>query len=182
METVRANARYTRAASAVAELLSKLRLDSVFVGGVAASAWLGTDLAGGSIDVLVLLRDEQKNQVAMMASNRGFRVDREELEATFELDLVPLHFIDPEGEIRVHVLIASNALYGRMFATAAAAVIGDREIRVASPEDLALLLSLADDEAAARERTALISLARFDRNAFNRRAALIGLAHLAVAE
>jgi len=88
----------------------------MFVGSVARSAWLGGLIDSGSIDVLGVMQPQQKNQVAMMASNRGFRVDRDEIDHAEELDLIPLTWID-EDDVRVHVLVASNALYARMFAT-----------------------------------------------------------------
>src|SRR5262249_21244500 len=126
--------RYQRAIGAVSELLSKLRIEWIFVGGVARAAWLGGAVEGGSIDVVALMQPQQKNQVAMMASNRGFRVDRDEVDRTEELDLIPLHFAD----VRIHVLVATNALYARMIN--AARVVN--ALRVASREDLALLLVL----------------------------------------
>jgi hypothetical protein len=73
------------------------------------------------------MQGQQKNNVAMMASHRGFRVDRDEIEATEELDLVPLMFVDEAGDVRVHVLVASNALYARMFASSATARFHGRE-------------------------------------------------------
>ncbi|HUJ15034.1 MAG TPA: hypothetical protein VL284_14705, partial [Thermoanaerobaculia bacterium] len=123
---------------------------------------------GGSIDVVALMKPEQKNQVAMMASNRGFRVDRDEIEQSEELDLVPLHF----EEVRIHVLVASNALYAKMIA--AARVVDD--LRVAAPEDLALLLTLSDDIAGARR---LMADAAFDRARYNETLTAIGLGELA---
>ncbi len=170
MHPIRASARYTRAIQSTAELLGKLRVESVFVGNVARAAWLDTPVERGSIDVLALMNAPQKNQLAMMASNRGYRVEREELEATVELDLVPLHFLDTDGEVRVHVLLASNALYGRMVASGAPAA--PQEIRVARAEDLALLSLLADDEEALE---ALLRLPDFDRRAFDERLVAIGL-------
>jgi len=112
---------------------------------------------------------EQKNQVAMMASNRGFRVDREEIEGTIELDLIPLQFVDAEGDVRVHVLVASNALYGRMVAAA--------RDNIAAPEDLALLFTVAEDP----DRDSLLALPDFDHRKFNDRLRSIGLG-MAVAE
>src|SRR6185436_16194052 len=132
MHHIRAAARHDEAIHAVAELLGKLRIESIFVGSVARSAWLGVEVGEGPVDVLALMQAPQKNQVAMMASNRGFRVERDEIEQSEELDLVPLNF----GDIRVHVLVASNALYGRMVAAGREARIGERAIRVAAPEDL----------------------------------------------
>lgn len=182
MTPVRASARYARAIDATADLLSRLRLDFLFVGGVARSAWLGSLLESGSLDVLALMAPPQKNQVCMMASNRGFRVDRDEIEQTEELDLIPLHFVDPEGEIRVHVLVGSNALYGRMLPGGVESGLGERRFKVAAAEDLALLLAVADDAASHHDREMLIRLPEFDRPAYNRRLVSIGLSHLVIAE
>jgi hypothetical protein len=185
--TVRANDRYTHAIRATTDLLSRLKLTFAFVGNVARSAWLGTSVESGSIDVLALMSPEQKNNVAMMASNRGFRVDRAEIEQSEELDLIPLNV----EEIRVHVLVASNALYARMVTGAVEASLGERPsrpqslaagetpaLRVVSAEDLALLMSLAEDPAA----ELLVRLPDFDRRAYNERLISIGLSQLVVAE
>jgi hypothetical protein len=160
--------RYARAIDAIRELLTRLRLEWAFVGGIARAAWLGGSIDGGSIDVVALMKPEQKNQVAMMASNRGFRIDRDEVEQSEELDLIPLHFDD----VRIHVLVATNALYAKMIN--AARVVGD--LRVAAPEDLALLLTLSEDSAGVRQ---LMSDAAFDRARFNETLASIGLRSLA---
>jgi hypothetical protein len=160
--------RYARAIGAIGELLAKLRLEWTFVGHVARAAWLGGVVDGGSIDVVALMKPEQKGQVAMMASNRGFRVDRDEIDRSEELDLIPLHFDD----VRVHVLVASNALYAKMIA--AARVVND--LRVAAPEDLALLLMLSEDAAGVRE---LMSNPDFDRVRYNETLVSIGLRDLA---
>jgi hypothetical protein len=172
MHSIRAGARYNRAIHATAELLGKLRIDAMFVGNVARAAWLGGSVESGAVDVLALMNSPQKNQLAMMASNRGFRVDREEIEQSEELDLVPLNFVDPDGDVRVHVLLASNALYGRMVTAGAQAVIDDSELRVPRAEDLALLLLFAEDEATVKS---LAVLPEFDRAAFQERLVSIGL-------
>lgn len=182
MQSVRATARYSRAIAAVSDLLARLHLEFAFVGGVARSAWLGTRVERGSIDVVALLTAEQKNQVAMMASNRGFRVERAEIEQSEELDLIPLNFVDAEGDVRVHVLVASNALYGRMVRDCHAAESGGAPLRVAAAEDLALLLALSDDEESQRAVQLLIRLPNFDRASYNRRLVSIGLPQLVVAE
>ena len=174
MQSVRAGGRYGRAIRATAELLSRLKLEFIFVGEVARSMWLGTTVDRGSIDVLALMTPEQKNHVAMMANNRGFRVERQEIEQSEELDLVPLNFVDPEGDVRVHVLVASNALYGRMVAGGRR----DAEVPVAAAEDLALLLAVAEDLDCAK----LVALPEFDRAAYNRRLLSIGLPELVVTE
>ena len=192
--TVRANERYTAALRATADLLTRLRLTFAFVGSVSRSGWLGSPVESGSIDVLAVMTPEQKNQVAMMASNRGFRVDRAEIEQSEELDLVPLNF----EEIRVHVLVASNALYARIVNAAVSVILRredaegspsqerggsladarDETVRIASAEDLALLMSLGDDPSAEM----LIGLPDFDRRRYNERLISIGLPQLVVAE
>ena len=182
MHPVRASARHGRAIESTADLLSRLRLDFLFVGSVARSAWLGSRVETGSVDVLALMAPQQKNQVAMMASNRGYRVDRDEIEQSEELDLIPLNFADAEGEVRVHVLVASNALYGRMVPAGVAASFEEREVKVPAAEDLALLLAVADDAASDRDREMLIRLPEFDRRAYNRRLVSIGLPHMVIAE
>ena len=168
MHPVRAGAAHSAAIEAIAELLSKLRLESAFVGGVARSAWLGTTFDRGAVDVLALMKPEQKDQIAMMAHNRGFEVSREEIESTEEMDVIPMRF----GGVRVHVLVASNALYGRMVAAASPASINGREIRVATAEDLAVLAIVGDDDATA---DALTSLPSFDREGLKKKLVTIGL-------
>jgi hypothetical protein len=172
MLAIQATPPYSRGIEATAELLTRLRIDAMFVGGVARAAWMGAPMEAGAIDVLALMAAPQKGQVAMMASNRGFRVDREELDQTDELDLIPLHYLLEDGEVRVHVLLASNALYARMINAGVPAVHGEREIRVPRAEDLALLLLMAEDQEAL---THLTSLPEFDLAAFRERLASIGL-------
>lgn len=144
----------------------------MFVGEVARSAWLDSSIEAGSIDVLVLMNAPQKGQVAMMASNRGFRVEREELDQTEELDLVPLHYVDVDGDVRVHVLLASNALYAHMIGAGQETTLDERVVRVPRAEDLALLLLMGEDEEAVRRLTAL---EEFDLHRFRERLASIGL-------
>jgi hypothetical protein len=172
MDPLRAMPRYARAVEGVAELLAKLRIEAMFVGNVAHAAWLGGLIDGGSIDVLALMQPQQKNQVAMMANNRGFRVDREEIDQAEELDLIPITWVDDEGDVRVYVLVASNALYARMFASARAIQFYSREIRVPAAEDVALLLSMAEEHDDVR---VLAATEQFDRSAFNGKLVSIGL-------
>jgi hypothetical protein len=172
---IRAEARYARAIAATADLLSRLRLEFAFVGEVARGAWLDREIDTGAIDLLAVMSPEQKNNVAMMANNRGFRVDRDEIAQTEELDLIPLGFIDAEGEVRVHILVASNALYGRMVAGAPRAEFQGATVGIVAAEDLTLLLLLADDERSTLDRMALTALDSFDRTAFNARLVSIGL-------
>jgi hypothetical protein len=173
--TVQAAPQWSAAIEATSELLTKLKLEFAFVGVVARSAWLASTVDDGSIDVLALLTPEQKNHVAMMASNRGFGVDRAEIGRSEELDLIPLTFDD----VRVHVLVASNALYGRMVKSAAAATFHERGVRIASAEDLALLSMIGEDR---KTTDALLDMNGFDRPALNRKLVSIGLGDLVVRE
>ncbi|HEX9984560.1 MAG TPA: hypothetical protein VGF69_14965 [Thermoanaerobaculia bacterium] len=182
MTILRASGRYSRAIEAAAELLTKLRLEAIFVGNVARAAWLGSEVGSGSVDVIALMGPQQKEQVAMMASNRGFRLERDEIEQSEELDLIPLNFVDPEGEVRVHVLVASNALYGRMVSAGTEAELGTRKLRVARAEDLALMLAVADDSESLRDREKLIRMPEFDRHAYNAKLTSIGLGGMVVPE
>ena len=170
MHAIRASARHTRAIHSTAELLGKLRVESAFVGSVARAAWLGDPIEGGSIDALALMNPPQKNQLAMMASNRGYRVEREEIEQSVELDLVPLNWVDEDGDVRVHVLLASNALYGRMVRDSVVVPAG--EIRVPRADDFALLVMLSEDEDAMRRMRVLPG---FDNAAFDERLVSIGM-------
>jgi hypothetical protein len=178
-QAVLATERYRRAIHAAGDLLTRQRIDCAFLGGVARVAWLGGTFGSGSLEVLALMSPEQKSQVCMMASNRGFRVDRDEVQATEELDLIPMSFLDSEGDVRVHVLLASNALYGRMIASAVATAVGEETIKVPAPEDLALLLGLSDDPESLRDRDALLAEAGFDRRAYFDKLHSIGLGAIA---
>ena len=172
MHAIRASARYSRAIHAIAELLDRLKIDAMFVGGVARSAWMDAEVDAGAVDVLALMTAPQRNQLAMMASHRGFRVEREELHQAEELDLVPLNYVDPDGDIRIHVLLASYALYGRMVAAGVASAIDERSVKIPRAEDLALMLLMAEDQGAVQHLT---SLPEFDLPAFRERLAAIGL-------
>jgi len=182
VQTVRASARYGRAIAATADLLSRLKVEFVFAGNVARAAWLGGSVDRVSLDVIALVSPEQKNQVAMMAGNRGFGVDRDEIAMSEELDFIPLTFLDSEGDVRVHVLVASNALYGRMVRDGSAAEGGGATLRVPAAEDLAVLLAVAEDDESARALQMLIRLPQFDRVAYNRRLVSIGLSQMVVNE
>ena len=191
MHRIAASPLYERAIAAVADLLSRQRLDFVFAGSVARAAYLGTPVDGGSIDVIATMGPQQMNQVAMMANNRGFRVEREEIAAAEELDLIPMRFED----VRVHVLVASNALYGRMVADGSVAEWPGSQvaeagttrqpgnpvtqIRVPRIEDFALLLQMSND---VTSLMTLIESPDFDRGAYNRKLTSIGLRELVVPE
>jgi hypothetical protein len=172
MPEIRATPRYARALSATADLLGAMRIDAMYVGNVARAAWLGGEVDGGAIDLLALMNAPQRGQLAMMAANRGFRVEREEMEQSEELDLVPINFVDAEGDVRVHVLLATNALYARMFGNSWTESFGERALKVPAPEDLALMLLMAEDEPTVK---ALAALPEFNRDTFRERLASIGL-------
>jgi hypothetical protein len=179
MHPIRATARYSRAIHAVAELLGKLKIDAMFVGNVARGAWLDAEIGSGAVDVIAVMTPQQKSQVAMMAANRGFRVERDELDATEELDLIPIHFLDEEEEVRVHVLLASNALYGRMVSVAIATQLDERTVKIPRAEDLALMLLMAEDAEAVQRLT---GMPQFDLAAFRERLSSIGLGGEAVSQ
>lgn len=191
MHRIAASPLYERAIAAVADLLARQRLDHVFAGSVARAAHLGTPVDDGSIDVIATMGPQQMNQVAMMASNRGFRVERDEIAAAEELDLIPMHFED----VKVHVLVASNALYGRMVAEGVVAEWPGRRVaeaeatgrpgnlatdfKVPRLEDFALLLQMSND---VTSLMTLIESPEFDRLAYNRKLTSIGLRELVVPE
>lgn len=160
---------HAAAIRAISELLDILKLQSAFVGDVALSAWLGKPVGSGSVDVLAVLTPERMRQVPMMASHRGFTVNPAEIERSEELDLIPLRFDD----VRIHVLMATNALYGKMVAGGVQAQLGDAPLRIVGAEDLALLLVMAEDEAALLE---LVAKSGVEIDALNRRLISIGLA------
>lgn len=174
---ISADEAHSNAIRSIAELLGKLKIESAFVGEVAVGAWLGSPVERGSVDVLALVSPEGKNQIAMMASHRGFVVSREAIEAADELDLIPLALPPERGGVRVHVLIASNALYGRMIGKAVAASVDDVPARVVAAEDLALFLMLGEDEASKATLDTLLERERerFDVDGFNQRLDAIGL-------
>ncbi len=179
MHPISATGKHARALRAITDLLTRLRLSAAFVGSAARSAWLGGEVSSGSIDVIAVMGPQQKNQVAMMASNRGWRVDRDEIAESEELDLIPLNFVDDEGEVRVHVLVASNALYGRMVAAAVETQFEELTLRVPAAEDFALLLGMAGDQSSVERLTRAVP---FDRHAFNEKVVSIGLPGLVVVE
>lgn len=171
MHALAATPQYKRAIAAVSDLLGKLRLDHVFAGNVPRAIYLGEPVSSGSVDVIATMGPQQKNQVAMMASNRGFAVEREEVEAAEELDLVPMKF---EG-VRVHVLVASNALYGRMVNEGVEA----GTLKIPKIEDFALLLQMSNDVTGLMK---LIEMPEFDRGAYNAKLRAIGLRELVIPE
>jgi hypothetical protein len=166
---------------AIAELLARLRTEFAFVGRVALSAWLGDPVGDASIDVLAGINPESSRQVPMMASHRGFCVDRESIDAAEELDVIPLDYPATDG-VRIHVLMATNALYGRMLGGAADAVLDEGTVRVVGAEDLGLLLTVAQNDAASAQLVRLRERAGagFDAARFNRKLTSIGLPHLTV--
>ena len=173
MLTVATTRETAAALAAVANLLYRQKIDAVFVGTVARAAYLGETLERGPIDAIALLGPQQKSQVAMMASNNGFAVDRDEVESAEEFDLVPMKF---EGT-RVHLLVASNALYGRIVGAGVAASAGELAIRVPRVEDFALLVQMGNDR---NTLDALLALPGFDRDHYNRTLVSIGLRELVI--
>jgi len=173
---------HRRAAAILDELMEQVKIDYAFVGSIALNAWLDVPVAG-SLDLLALISPERGSQLPMMATQRGFRVDREEMEAVKELDLLPMHF-EGEQEIRVNVLMATNALYSNMIARRREVSINDdRTVWIIAPADLALLLRVAEDETSAGQFTNLLErqASEVDVEKFNRNLRSIGLSRLEVA-
>ena len=163
------------AIDAIHDLLTRLKIDHLFVGSVGEAAWTGEEVAAGPVDVLVAVTPERKGQIPMMAANRGFLVDRDAVEAADELDLVPLGWPAASGAIRIHVLIASNALYGRMFTTPVEVLSGEIELLVPAAEDVLLMMMVGDRPAGEHRRLIEAAGARFDRDALNVKLRSIGL-------
>jgi hypothetical protein len=116
-------------------------------------------------------------QLPMMASNRGFLVDKEEVESASELDLLPMKHPSAGGAVRVHILMATNALYARMVNSAVGASAGDVPLRVVSAEDLALLFLMQETPEATGRVRELVTAAgeAFDSQRFNEKLISIGL-------
>lgn len=173
--TLRAAPGISDAIAAIHDLLTRLKIDHMFVGAVGEAAWTGSSVDAGSVDVLVMVTPERKGQIPMMASNRGFIVDRDAVEAADELDVVPLAWGDEVSRVRIHVLIASNALYGRMFGAATPATLDELNLLVPSSEDVVLMMMVGDRDE--RDRRGVIDAAgeRFDRERLNVKLRSIGL-------
>lgn len=150
------------AVRAIGDILARQQVTHAFVGEVAIGAWTGARIDRGAVDVLALVAPDSRQQIPMMASHRGFTVDAAEVEAARELDLIPMRHGDGPDATRVHVLLASNALYSKMLGRAVSASAGDAEIPVVHAEDLAIMLSLSD-----RADVGAIDLAAFAGEAFD---------------
>ena len=164
---------------AVTELLGRLKIGAAWVGEVALAAWMGEPLGpSGAVDVLAVVPTDRSRQIPMMARHHGFRIDEEEARRTEELDLLPMTRMGEGEGVRVHVLFATNALYGTMVRDGADAVVGETAIRIVAAEDLALLM-LVGGMPGVKELIARLRLragARFDPEALNRKLSSIGLA------
>ncbi|HEU5163484.1 MAG TPA: hypothetical protein VFV54_10090 [Thermoanaerobaculia bacterium] len=166
------------AVTALAELFGALRMEYAFVGEIALAAWLGDPVGDrGPVDLLALIQTDRSRQIPMMATNRGFKVDEEEAIRGEELDLLPMTWVAGERPVRVHILFATNALYGRMVRDAVAAATPAAPVKVIGAEDLALLLLVSDmpDAAATIGRLRLALGTTFDRDGLNRTLVSIGL-------
>ena len=178
--TISATPRYQTAIRDLVSLLTALRSPYAFVGTVAAAAWLGEEVSSGPLDLLATVGGDRSGHLPMMAGNRGFEVDRAEVEAAEELDLVPMtHPGDPR--VRVHVLLASNALYGTMVRDCAVTQFEGEDIRVITVEDYALLLLMGDEESQGRS-VAVRRRKDFDISRFNEKLISIGLGERTGAE
>lgn len=164
-----------RAIEMTDDLLARLRIEHAFVGSVARAAWLG-DPVEGSVDVLAMVGSDRKAQIPMMASNRGFELDRDAIEAADELDLVPLSVVHDGERVRIHVLVASNSLYARMVTGSVEARVEELAVRVVNAEDLALLVMMSSEDGERGVRQLIDAAgADFDLTRFNDRLVSIGL-------
>jgi len=163
------------AALAIDGILTRQQVAHAFVGEIAIGAWTGTRVDHGAVDVLALVSPDRCQQVPMMASHRGFSVDAAEVEAARELDLIPMRYGDGPDAPRVHVLMATNALYSKMIGRALPAVAGDAQISVVHAEDLAIMLSLSDRAGAGVDDLAACAGEAFDVDRFNATLRSIGL-------
>ena len=182
--TIHARPEVIEAMSAIWRLLGTLRVEAAFVGAAATSAWLDRPIDATSVDLVAMLSPDGVHQVPMMAGNRGFLVERDTVEAARELDLVPLGYPTGGGTIRVHVLLASNALYARMIREAVDARLSEESVRVVNAEDLALLLLMTESDESEHQLRELREKQReaFDLARFNDKLASIGLASKRISE
>ncbi|HUO85692.1 MAG TPA: hypothetical protein VM534_11315 [Thermoanaerobaculia bacterium] len=142
---------WAEAARSLIEMLDLMQMEAVFVGSIAEAAWLGNEVAAGPIDVLALTSSGHARMIPKVAGQHGFEVDAAEIERAEELDLIPLTRRSGEQRIRIHILMATNALYSRMIRNAVAGFAGGMALRLLAPEDLAILL-LVDESSDARRR------------------------------
>jgi hypothetical protein len=166
------------AARAAAAMLATLRMDHAIVGDLALHAWLEEDVpAAGSVDLLGMVQTERAGQIPRIAPDHGFHVDPAQAAEAEELDLLPMTWRGGEREVKVHLLFATNALYGRMVRESVAVAGEESELKVIRAEDLALLLLVSD------EPEALAAIARLrlklgpalDVEGLNRKLVSIGL-------
>ncbi len=166
------------AAAAAGALFGELGAGCALVGDLAVRAWLGEDVPPqGSVDVLGMVHTERSRQISKAAPGHGFRVEPEEAERAEELDLLPMTWTAGERAVRVHVLFASNALYGRMVRDAVPVTTPGAPLKAIAAEDLALLL-LMSDAAEASSTVAKLRLKlgeAFDLDGLNRKLVSIGL-------
>ncbi|HSN68001.1 MAG TPA: hypothetical protein VLV48_02065 [Thermoanaerobaculia bacterium] len=166
------------ALGALAELFGALRMEYALVGEIALAAWLGEPVGNsGPVDLLALIQTDRSRQIPMMATSRGFTVDEDEARRGEELDLLPMTWVGGDRPVRVHVLFATNALYGRMVRDAVTASAAGATMKVVAAEDLALLLLVSElpDAAATIGRLRLELGTTFDRDGLNRKLVSIGL-------
>jgi hypothetical protein len=174
---------WQNAIAAIDELLERQKLAHAFVADVAHCVWTGKEVERGAVDVLAIVGFDQKGNIPMMAMHHGFVVDRQAIEAADELDVIPLGRVTDGIRVRIHVLVASNALYGTMVRDAVDAKVGDRRIRVVNAENLALMLIVSGTNNASLLLDELIAAAgdRIDRRRLNEKLTAIGLPHKVIA-
>lgn len=163
------------AALAISEILARQQVTHAFVGEIAVGAWTGRRVETGAVDLLALVSPDRCQQIPTMASHRGFAVDPADVDAARELDLIPMRWGGPAGP-RVHVLMATNALYAKMLLRVAEAKLGEATVPVVHAEDLALMLVLSDRDDVSVDELAIRAGDAFDRARFDETLRTIGLA------
>lgn len=160
-----------------AALLRQVEAPYAFVGDVALNAWLDRPHNGHTVDVVTLLGDRPTSLLAA-AGEAGLTFDEREIARCEELDLIPLRFDGRSDSVRIHLLLATNALYGRMIQSAVEGEVEGTWVRVVSAEDLALLLSISGTEESARSLEELTTApgVNFDHERFRRMLTMIGIA------
>lgn len=82
-------------------VLGKMRVDYVIIGGVAVSSW-GTPRTTGDLDVIAVIKTENIEELCENLQNTGFSIDKEDIKSALE---EKTHFtvFDQDSEYHVDV-------------------------------------------------------------------------------
>jgi hypothetical protein len=83
------------------DVLGKMRVDYVIIGGVAVSSW-GTPRTTGDLDVIAVIKMENIKKLCENLQNKGFSIDEEDIKSALE---EKTHFtvFDQDSEYHVDV-------------------------------------------------------------------------------